>query len=40
MARLGHSASAAAMRYQHAMLGRDRQTAKLLSKIAEGKTDD
>jgi integrase len=35
MARLGHSTPAAAMRYQHAAQGRDRQIAKLLSKIAE-----
>jgi integrase len=37
MARLGHSTPAAAMRYQHAAQGRDRQIAKLLSKLA---TDD
>jgi integrase len=35
MARLGHSTPAAAMRYQHAAAGRDRQIAKLLSRIAE-----
>jgi integrase len=35
MARLGHSTPAAAMRYQHAAQGRDKQIAKLLSKIAE-----
>ncbi len=35
MARLGHSTPAAAMRYQHAAQGRDRQIAALLSKIAE-----
>lgn len=34
MARLGHSTPAAAMRYQHAAKGRDRQIAKLLSKLA------
>lgn len=38
MARLGHSTPGAAMRYQHAAQGRDRQIAKLLSKIAEGDT--
>lgn len=37
MARLGHSTPAAAMRYQHAAQGRDRQIAKLLSKIAAGR---
>ncbi len=36
MGRLGHSTPAAAMRYQHAAAGRDRQIAALLSKIAEG----
>src|SRR6202012_5548191 len=36
MARLGHSTPAAAMRYQHAAQGRDRQIAGLLSKIANG----
>lgn len=35
MARLGHSTPQAAMRYQHAAKGRDREIAKLLSKIAE-----
>lgn len=35
MARLGHSTPAAAMRYQHAAQGRDRQIAALLSKLAE-----
>ena len=35
MARLGHSTPAAAMRYQHAAKGRDKQIAALLSKIAE-----
>jgi len=35
MARLGHSTPGAAMRYQHAARGRDRQIAKLLSKLAE-----
>lgn len=34
MARLGHSTPQAAMRYQHAAAGRDRQIAALLSKIA------
>ena len=34
MARLGHSTPAAAMRYQHAAQGRDREIAALLSKIA------
>ena len=33
MARLGHSTPSAAMRYQHAAQGRDRQIAKLLSKL-------
>ncbi|MDC8980690.1 tyrosine-type recombinase/integrase [Mycobacterium marinum] len=33
MARLGHSTPAAAMRYQHAAQGRDRQIAKLLSNL-------
>lgn len=36
MARLGHSTPQAAMRYQHAAQGRDKQIAALLSKIAEG----
>lgn len=35
MARLGHSTPGAAMRYQHAARGRDREIARLLSKIAE-----
>lgn len=35
MARLGHSTPQAAMRYQHAAQGRDRQIAALLSEIAE-----
>lgn len=35
MARLGHSTPAAAMRYQHAAQGRDREIAALLSKLAE-----
>jgi integrase len=34
MARLGHSTPAAAMRYQHAAQGRDRQIAALLSRLA------
>ena len=34
MARLGHSTPQAAMRYQHAAKGRDREIAALLSKIA------
>jgi integrase len=38
MARLGHSTPAAAMRYQHAAQGRDRQIAKLLSNLAAGDT--
>lgn len=33
MARLGHSTPGAAMRYQHAAQGRDRQIARLLSKM-------
>jgi hypothetical protein len=37
MARLGHSTSAAAMRYQHAAQGRDQQIAALLSKMAGAK---
>ena len=37
MARLGHSTPAAAMRYQHAAQGRDREIAALLSKPAEHK---
>ena len=35
MARLGHSTPQAAMRYQHAAAGRDREIAGLLSKLAE-----
>ena len=35
MARLGHSTPQAAMRYQHAAQGRDREIAALLSKLAE-----
>lgn len=35
MARLGHSTPAAAMRYQHAARGRDREIASLLSKMAD-----
>lgn len=35
MARLGHSSPAAAMRYQHAVAGRDREIAALLSKLAD-----
>ncbi|OBF92181.1 integrase [Mycobacterium sp. 852002-51163_SCH5372311] len=35
MSRLGHSTPQAAMRYQHAAQGRDRQIAKLLSKLAD-----
>jgi integrase len=34
MARLGHSTPAAALRYQHAAKGRDREIAALLSKLA------
>jgi integrase len=37
MARLGHSTPAAAMRYQHAAAGRDREIAALLSKLAANK---
>jgi integrase len=37
MARLGHSTPAAAMRYQHAAQGRDREIAALLSKLASNK---
>ncbi|WP_068274774.1 tyrosine-type recombinase/integrase [Aldersonia kunmingensis] len=36
MVRLGHSTPQAAMRYQHAAQGRDKQIAALLSKLAEG----
>jgi len=35
MARLGHSTPQAAMRYQHAVAGRDREIAALLSKLAD-----
>jgi hypothetical protein len=35
--RLGHSTPAAAMRYQHAAQGRDREIAALLSKLANNK---
>ena len=38
MARLGHSTPQAAMRYQHAAAGRDREIAALLSKLADEKT--
>ena len=37
MGRLGHSTPAAAMRYQHAAQGRDREIAALLSKLASNK---
>lgn len=37
MARLGHSTPQAAMRYQHAAQGRDREIAALLSKLAANK---
>jgi integrase len=37
MARLGHSTPQAAMRYQHAAAGRDREIAALLSKLASNK---
>lgn len=37
MSRLGHSTPAAAMRYQHAARGRDREIAALLSKLADNK---
>jgi integrase len=33
MGRLGHSSVAAALRYQHAVDGRDREIAALLSKL-------
>lgn len=36
MARLGHATPAAAMRYQHAAQGRDKQIASLLSALATG----
>jgi integrase len=35
MARLGHSSPKAAMKYQHAAAGRDREIAALLSKMAD-----
>jgi integrase len=38
MQRLGHSTPAAAMRYQHAAQGRDREIAALLSKLADNST--
>lgn len=37
MARLGHSTPQAAMRYQHAAQGRDRQIAALLSRLADNR---
>lgn len=37
MARLGHSTPQAAMRYQHAAAGRDREIASLLSKLADNR---
>ena len=37
MARLGHSTPQAAMRYQHAAKGRDREIAALLSKLANNR---
>lgn len=40
MARLGHSTPQAAMRYQHAAKGRDREIAALLSKLAANTTAD
>ena len=36
MARLGHSTPQAALRYQHAALGRDQEIAKALSALAQG----
>jgi integrase len=39
MARIGHSTPAAAMRYQHAAEGRDKQIAAALSKLAEAGPD-
>jgi integrase len=36
MGRLGHSTTAAALRYQHISQGRDREIAALLSKLAQG----
>ena len=38
MARLGHSSPAAAMRYQHAVAGREREVAALMSKLADAAT--
>jgi integrase len=38
MARLGHSTSAAALRYQHAAQGRDKAIAAALSKLAVAET--
>ena len=38
MGRLGHSTPAAAMRYQHAAQGRDKQIAALLSKLPTSDT--
>lgn len=35
MARLGHSTVGAALKYQHAAQGRDREIAALLSKLAD-----
>lgn len=35
MGRLGHSTPTAALRYQHAAAGRDKQIAAILSKLAE-----
>lgn len=37
MVRLGHSTPAAAMRYQHATQGRDREIAALLSELADAR---
>jgi site-specific recombinase XerD len=37
MARLGHSTPGAAMKYQHAAAGRDREIAALLSKLADNR---
>ncbi|PJE23679.1 MAG: site-specific integrase [Mycobacterium sp.] len=39
MARIGHSTPAAAMRYQHAAQGRDKQIASLLSQMAQFESD-
>jgi integrase len=38
MQRLGHSTTAAALRYQHAAQGRDKQIAAALSQLAQGKS--